>query len=257
MWNIEAKFTVTQINLYYKCIHTIHRVWFRVYHLSKEMIKNGCDFWMIKVFEKKLKFQYKTILRYRCQSQPPFLQPISFKWKSFLLTMPHTPYNIHLWRTPHSQLNWAYGFNIYLLFFFDFTKCHHLCHGSYSLPLSLVHGKNHIYTCAGCVCVCMWWIEYTLFVFVYVYIYKHRTLQYFYSSSALEANKPITNTALNTNNCMMCAGNHTYTIDDDLCVHEEIVLPSAHPRKNWKMRNNQCVSDFLQKSLTKQQQQHQ
>lgn len=169
MWNIEAKFTVTQINLYYKCIHTIHRVWFRVYHLSKEMIQNGCDFWMIKVFEKKLKFQYKTILRYRCQSQPPFLQPISFKWKSFLLTMPHTPYNIHLWRTPHSQLNWAYGFNIYLLFFFDFTKCHHLCHGSYSLSLSLVYMAKTIYILV--LDVCAYVVNWIYFVRLRVCVY--------------------------------------------------------------------------------------
>lgn len=87
------------------------------------------------------------------------------------------------------------------------------------------------------------YIKYIWFVFVrrtyYVlYIYKHHTLQYFYSSSALEANKPITNTALNTNNCMMLrAGNHIQLMM--ICVYmKEISYPQLHPgkkKKMWKM----------------------
>lgn len=71
----------------------------------------------------------------------------------------------------------------------------------------------------------------------YSYIYKHHTLQYFHSSSALETNKPITNTALNSNNCMVRIGNHTI-VDDDLCTWRKFPTLSPSKEKNGRCETN-------------------
>lgn len=182
-----------------------------------------------------------------------FLRPTSSS-KTFPSFLPRIHPTTYTYSTPHSQLNWAYGFNIYLLFFFDFTKCHHLFHGSYSLSLSLsfslLYGKCVQLYCGECVYVYTLHthVIYILNIFYsYSYIYKHHTLQYFYSSSALEANKPITNTALNTNNCMVYELEITHTIDDDLCVQmrRKFRTLSSSRNKKWKMWNKQYVSDFI------------